>query len=638
MHMATRQGNIDTIWYNYVKNGVLFDQSKQPRGVRPLIINSWKRCRSVDPVNYERFILPEKSLETRLAINQKLISIAVPIIQDISSIGGKNCILLCDNEGYVLETISNCDYTIPPGIKCSEEYLGTNAVGTALIEGGPVEIHGFEHFKSMLHTFSCAAVPIRDPEEEIIGLIDITNPFGKLPSGVIRILKLGVQVIEHQLRWEKEREKRKETEAVLGVIKDSMEHCMLTVDSRGKITDANQKILDLVGKRKDNLIGVDFQDILKKGIAFAPGKQFDLRFNSLSLPCRVVRQEKITTSYGTDKSILLFTTNTTDTTNENTIQSSISQAKSFKENIIGEAAIWRKLMARATKAAKVPSNVLIEGDSGTGKELIAKAIHLESGRTGSFVPINCGAVPKELIESELFGYEDGAFTGAKKGGKIGKFEMADKGTLFLDEIGEMTPDMQVRLLRVLQDKRITPVGGTKSKFIDARILAATNRNLWQEVLNGGFREDLYYRLNVIHITVPPLKARKDDIPLLANNFVQKFCHQFNKPVMQIDDEVMELLYRYDWPGNVRELSNIIENAVVFTEGNVILDDILPPHIKEFVPMPTITDTDNQGLKEYEKEIIAKTLEINKGNVSKTARDLGIARNTLYRKMKKMGLD
>lgn len=635
MHMATRQGDIDTIWYNYVKNGVLFDQSKQPRGVRPLIVNSWKRCRSVDPVNYERFILPEKSLETRLAINQKLISIAVPIIQDISSIGGKNCILLCDNEGYVLETISNCDYTIPPGIKCSEEYLGTNAVGTALIEGGPVEIHGFEHFKSMLHTFSCAAVPIRDPEEEIIGLIDITNPFGKLPSGVIKILKLGVQVIEHQLRWEKERKKKKEAEAVLGIIKDSMEHCMLTVDSWGKITDANQRILDLIGKRKENLIGVDFQDILKKGKAFAPGKQFDLQVNSLSLPCRVMRQEKITTSCGADKSVLLFTT-TTNTTNKNTTQSSISQAKSFNENIIGETEIWRKLMTRVKKTAEVSSNVLIEGESGTGKELIARAIHLESGRSGSFVPINCGAVPKELIESELFGYEDGAFTGAKKGGKIGKFEMANEGTLFLDEIGEMPLEMQVRLLRVLQDKKVTPVGGTKSKFIDARILSATNRDLWQEVINGGFREDLYYRLNVIHITVPPIRDRQDDIPLLARHFVKKYCYQFQKPVMEIDDRLMEILCRYDWPGNVRELSNIIENAVVFTEGTVIFDDVLPPHIKEYVPLPSINNTD-QSLKDYEKDIILKTLDINKGNVSKTARDLGIARNTLYRKMKKMGL-
>jgi transcriptional regulator of acetoin/glycerol metabolism len=639
------KGGIDKIWRNYVKTGILFDQGVQPHGVRSLIVNSWKRCQSVDPVNYERFVLPEKSLETRLAINQKLISIAVPIMQDICSIGGKTCILLCDSEGYVLDSISNCSYTIPPGINCSEEYLGTNAIGTALVEGGPVEIGGFEHYKSLMHSFNCAAVPIRNPQGEIIGLIDITNPYSKLPSGVIKILKLGVQVIEHQLRWEKEHDKRIEAQAVFGVLKESVENCMLIIDSWGKITDANQKFFNLVGKKKDALIGVDFQEFLKednsylqlKRDIFAPKKEFYLQVNSISLPCKVVRQEVIETSSEPNKTILIF--NTAKYT-AHTVSNDTSQHKRFTEEIIGEAKKWRKLIERVKKTAVVSSNVLIEGESGTGKELIAKAIHLESGRTGSFVPINCGAIPKELIESELFGYEDGAFTGAKKGGKAGKFEMANEGTLFLDEIGEMPQEMQVRLLRILQDRRVTPVGGTKSKPVNVRVLAATNRNLWQEVLKGEFREDLFYRLNVIRISVPPLRERRDDIPLLAMHFVKKYCYQFQKPVMKIDDEAMNVLYNYPWPGNVRELSNIIENAVVFTEGNVIAADLLPihiiepMHIKEYGPSHSSTD---QGLKDYERDIIIKTLDLNKGNVSKTARDLGIARNTLYRKMKKFGL-
>ena len=649
MHVATRQinnkhgvkGSIDTIWNAYVKNGVIFEKGIHPEHIKPIIVNSWKRCRNVDPVNYERFVLPEKSLQTRLAINQKLISIAVPIMKDICSMSGKNCILLCDAEGYVLETISRCDYTIPPGVKCSEEHLGTNAVGTALIEGGPVEIHGFEHYKSVLHSFSCAAVPIRNPDSKIIGVIDLTNPFGQLPTNALNILKLGVQVIEHQLRWEKERDQKVEAETVLKVIKGFMEHCVLIIDNWGKIIDANQTFLNLICKQKDKLIGMDFLELLNEGDSylklrheeFAPQKQFDLKVDSTRLPCRVISQEMITTSSGSNKTILVFNTVDTADNTRHSIRNSISQGKTFTDEIIGETRIWLDLIKKVKKIAKVPSNVLIEGESGTGKELIAKAIHLESGRTGHFIPINCGAIPKELIESELFGYEDGAFTGAKKGGKVGKFEMADEGTLFLDEIGEMPMEMQVRLLRVLQDRTITRVGGTKPKRVNVRVVAATNRNLWDEVWKGNFREDLYYRLNVIHIAVPPLRERKDDIPLLAKYFVQKFCQQLQKPAMVIDEEAMNLLYKYDWPGNVRELSNVLENAVVFCEGNVIKADILPPHILKYVPKPSIN---NKNLKDYEKDVILKTLELNNGNISKTAKELGIARNTLYRKMKKIG--
>jgi transcriptional regulator with PAS, ATPase and Fis domain len=288
---------------------------------------------------------------------------------------------------------------------------------------------------------------------------------------------------------------------------------------------------------------------------------------------------------------------------------------------------------KAKKAAKVASTVLLEGESGTGKEIIARAIHRESGRPGAFVPVNCGAIPKELIESELFGYEEGAFTGAKRGGMKGKFELADQGTLFLDEIGEMPLEMQVRLLRVLDDKTITRVGGSKPQAVDVRVIAATNRNLKEEIRAGRFREDLYFRLNVVNITLPPLRARKTDIPLLANYFVRLFCKQFQREEVLIPEETMALLCRYDWPGNVRELRNVIESALIFTEGKILTPESLPAYLREHLPISR--ERKKGKLREYEEEIVWETLKMYEGNISRAARALGISRNTLYRKIGKL---
>jgi transcriptional regulator with PAS, ATPase and Fis domain len=216
---------------------------------------------------------------------------------------------------------------------------------------------------------------------------------------------------------------------------------------------------------------------------------------------------------------------------------------------------------------------------------------------------------------------------------VGKIEMADNGTLFLDEIGEMSPEMQVHLLRFLQDRYITRVGGTASKHVNARVIAATNRNLQLLMKSGKFREDLYFRLNVINISIPPLRMRKADILVLTQYFILKFCSRFKRPLLGVDKTTLEALCRYDWPGNIRELSNIIENAVVFADGEIVLPRFLPDHIREYLPSQPIKDKD---LRDYEKALISDALKSYQGNISKSARALGMARNTLYRKMKIMG--
>ncbi len=282
--------------------------------------------------------------------------------------------------------------------------------------------------------------------------------------------------------------------------------------------------------------------------------------------------------------------------------------------------------------SKSNSTVLIQGESGTGKELLARAIHAESDRKEApFVSVSCAALTETLLESELFGYEKGAFTGADAT-KIGKIEIAGNGTLFLDEIGDISLKLQMDLLRVLEQREFRRVGGTELIKVRARILAATNKDLKKAIREGKFREDLYYRLNVISIFIPPLRERKEDIPLLVENFIEKFNIEMKKSIDGINETAMKLLMNYDWPGNARELRNVIERAMVIAKGKMISEgDINIPSLDEKIPYS------NKSLEEVEKAHIRFVLEENRWNIMKSAQILGIDRVTLYKKIKKYGL-
>ena len=299
------------------------------------------------------------------------------------------------------------------------------------------------------------------------------------------------------------------------------------------------------------------------------------------------------------------------------------------DEIIGKSDAMQEIFDMITRVAPTDSTVLITGESGTGKELIAQAIHGNSNRCYMpFVAVSCGALPESLLESELFGYEKGAFTGAEHR-KKGRFEMADKGTLFLDEIGDITLKTQVDLLRVLQQKEISRLGGEESIKVDVRILAATNRDLNRAIEENRFREDLYYRLNVISIHVPPLRERKEDIPLLVNSFIKKYCLEMNREEVDTSPSALKLMMEYDWPGNVRELENIVERALVIGQGRRIEANDLPFSRK---------DQDVRGmpksLKQMERVHIEMILEENEWNISQAARELDIDRQTLYNKIQK----
>ena len=313
----------------------------------------------------------------------------------------------------------------------------------------------------------------------------------------------------------------------------------------------------------------------------------------------------------------------------------------FLDNIIGNSYAINKAKEEALMASKTSSTVLITGESGTGKELFARAIHNHSHRSGNpFIAINCAAIPDNLLESELFGYEEGAFTGAKKGGSLGKFELADKGTIFLDEIGDMSLHLQAKLLRVLQEKEVDKIGAKYNVTIDVRIIAATNKNLEDMVKKGTFREDLYYRLNVIPVVLPTLRQRKNDIHLLIEYMIREYSNKLSKNVEGIDIQAMEYLCEYSWPGNIRELQNVIEYSVNRCEGITINLDNIPNRIKYgHSNNELILNTTEQiiTLDELEKNEIIKALEKYK-NYKKdkdlAAKALGISRATLYRKIDK----
>jgi DNA-binding NtrC family response regulator len=309
----------------------------------------------------------------------------------------------------------------------------------------------------------------------------------------------------------------------------------------------------------------------------------------------------------------------------------IDRRKQFK-SFIGKSAGISKVFDMINRAAPAKASILITGESGVGKELVADAIHNLSPRKDKpLIKVHCAALSASLLESELFGHEKGAFTGAVSRTR-GRFELANEGTLFLDEIGEIDQNIQIKLLRVLQERKFERVGGEETVETDVRIVAATNKDLQAEIKNGSFREDLYFRLNVVNIDVPPLRRRKDDLPLLIAAFLKEFATENNKPIEGIEDKARARLFAYDWPGNIRELRNCLESAVVMSRGPLITESDLPPGLRENSDEGWIRIPVGTSMEESEKIIIRDTLAANKGNKTKAAEVLGLGRKTLHRKL------
>lgn len=439
-------------------------------------------------------------------------------------------------------------------------------------------------------------------------------------------------------------------------VADSLPDGILLLDKKGYVRYYNKKALDVIGIPEETVTTKPLQDFyLTKLKVMEVLKSGEPIFD---------KEIFVTTKKG-EKQHLFKTILPIKDEKGNVIGvldkiQGIQKAKSFINNlsvsravytfnrIVHESQAMKKTIQTAKSVADTDMTVLIQGESGTGKELFAHAIHNASSRASKpFVILDCSTIPKELIESELFGYAEGAFTGAKKGGKLGKFELANEGTIFLDEIGEMSFYMQAKLLRVLQDGTFTRVGDNQLMKVDVRVIAATNRKLEEEVRNKNFREDLYYRLNMMTINIPPLRERRDDIPVLAEHFLYYACNKLDKGDIVIGEQVYRILMSYDWPGNVRQLQNVIFRAVNMCKGPEILLEHLPDAIinntelrgiqSNLYMLPNKKEKQLKKIEAAEASYILKTLEKNEWNKKKTAEALGISRSTLYRKLNKYNI-
>ncbi|ALB46754.1 sigma-54-dependent Fis family transcriptional regulator [Clostridium beijerinckii] len=445
-------------------------------------------------------------------------------------------------------------------------------------------------------------------------------------------------------------------DALLTVM-DAFNEWFVVINEKGIITSISDDYKEFLGC--DNPIGKKVEDIientkmgkvLKTGIADIGGIQEIKGNKMIAMRVPIKKDGKVISAVGkvVFKDISDFhalSKKLLDLEKEvEFYKSKIAENKTAKysvENIIGHSNKIRKVKDLIGKVANTNSNVLINGESGTGKEMIAHSIHNSSKRyLAPFIKINCASIPAELLESELFGYEEGAFTGAKKGGKKGKFELANGGSIFLDEIGDMNINMQAKILRVIQEREIESIGGSGVKSVDVRIITATNKNLEELVKKGEFREDLYYRLNVVKIVSPPLRERKEDIPALANALRIKIAKRLDVYVEGISKDAIECLGNYDWPGNIRELENVIERAINLLDSNIM---IKTEHLsKRFTSAKYKRYSDkNEYLKtiveEVEKEVILECLNRNNWNKNKTAQILGISRAGLYKKIEEFNL-
>lgn len=440
----------------------------------------------------------------------------------------------------------------------------------------------------------------------------------------------------------------------LKIIFEDIAECIVMVDSCGYIMMMNEPYANFLGMKPEEAIGKHVADVIdntRLPVAVKTGQ------------AEIGEIQKIQGHYAVTSRIPILKNNEIVGAIGKVIFKDISEVKALYEklkitkmelnkykerlrrmkdhcftldNIIGKNIKMQELKNTVAKVANTNSTVLITGESGTGKEIFANAIHqLSDRRDNSFVKINCAAIPENILESELFGYEEGAFTGSRKGGKKGKFEVADRGTIFLDEIGDMSFHMQSKILRVLQEQEIERIGGNAVKKIDVRIIAATNQNLQKKIKKGEFREDLFYRLNVVPIKLPPLRERVDDIPLLCDFFIKKYNDKFGIYIEKIEEEAMYYLTKYSWPGNIRQIENVIERAYNFVDGRVIQVKHLPEEIL-YNSKNKISSSGslNKILDTIEKRIIIQTLKTYNGNKTKTANVLGISRASLYQKIKK----
>ncbi|MFC4548091.1 sigma-54-dependent Fis family transcriptional regulator [Paenactinomyces guangxiensis] len=622
--------------------------------IPPSLISSWKRSENfgVDPCHVNDDLLSGGELTERRERMKELLESSANILSQLYEPLRSHLfmLVLSDLDGYIVAKWGDPPFTdrarqvwLDIGANWREDIKGTNAIGTALSEQKPVSVRGEEHYCQENRFLTCYASPLFSSTGELLGILDVSGDARLHHSHTLGMVVAAAHACQTQLLL-----RRTEQELVLhlqelNAITERTPQPLISVNADGIITRINREAAGLLRLPQTKCIGQPLsrwfgqkntQKILSSQNSTSlhlnvksdlqPGKQ-----QSWLIQPVMDHRKKIFR-------VLLSPGKPLHTIKQETATPCSVPGKNPDPSGSGSfchCPETAKIYQFARRVAKTDSSILICGETGTGKDVLAREIHRASGRKGSFIAINCGAIPETLIESELFGYEKGAFTGARTEGRKGKFEAAAKGTLFLDEIGEMPLTSQASLLRVLEDKTVTRIGSNRPIHTDVRILAATNKQLSQEVAKGRFRADLYYRLREIEILLPPLRERSD-LYQLAEYFLEQVVQELGDVSLSFHPNTCKQLSQYDWPGNIRELRQVIRQAAYHAcfsrESPVITKDDLS--LTQTLCQPLQPHHSQGILNDYEEEAIARTIRATGGNLTATARLLGIGRTTLYRKL------
>lgn len=637
-------------WHKFTHGKSKIDRSIIPNDV----LESWNRCRKIGMDSTARKIdkvLSKAELHKLLSRNEEFIQVSRPFMKNLYQFfkGSGFLVALFDVRGLILEIIGDDDIVqhvaegnFVLGASLREEHTGTNAVGSVVELQKPVQIFGCQHYRKNYHRETCSASPIFDPEGNFIGGINLSGRYYKANPHTLGMAVAASQAIENALGTQKALKEVQLSNSFQKTVIASIPEALITIDAGGHIS--------LINDRAKKMFSMNFQLAEGKDIQEVFGKQnnsfiYLIYKNETLMDAEV----KIFSRSGFNEYTLtcnpLFSLDGKKMVGKILILNEIKRAKTLVTKMIGAKANFHfedicgmnsrflDIINQAKMVSRSNTNILLLGRSGTGKDIFAQSIHNASLRkNGPYLAINCAAIPRDLISSELFGYAEGAFTGSRRGGSQGKFELTDGGTIFLDEIAEMPLELQAVLLRVIEDKSILRIGGTQIKPVDVRIIAATNKNLEEEVRKGNFRDDLYYRINVFTLHITPLLERADDIPLLVNFFVKKYGLAMGKKIDKIDKKVIDKFTNYSWPGNVRELQNVIERMLTLAPSNELTVDLIPAGIL-MQHSPEFKENDFDSPKDMERRMIIKLVNL---NISKReiAKRLKIGRTTLYRKLDK----
>lgn len=620
--------------------------------IRDDILASWKRSmemgvdagtigsRKIADEN-EIYLRRERSAALRRAASAAFNRLA-PHLRDANTI-----LILADEQGIIVDAIGDARVLdegqgihLEIGGHWNEGIVGTNGIGTALQTGKPTYVHAAEHFVEGVQAWTCAGVPIRDPfTQSVIGVVDLSGPPHIFRQHNIALVLAAAREIEIALS---EQQRHDRTQLLEAFLLSDYSH----VDNSVLLLDANGRILFRRG-----LEDRDFPQLseLSVGHKLLP-KLEDFRDADLQkfLPPNVQAQgiERLIFQNAPRGAALFLHSERAATPQPGGIHK-IKPRRDVDETEIAIVASSPKMLEAielTERAARANVSVLIQGETGVGKELFARLIHARQANDDApYVPVNCAAISSDLIGAELFGYVDGAFTGAARGGRPGRFEQADGGVLCLDEIGDMPIELQPYLLRALEQRAIYRMGDNQRRPVDVKLVAMTNRDLRQEIEKGKFRRDLFYRIGVVTIAVPPLRERGDDLFRLIDHFSALYARETERPLLSFSDKALALLQRYRWPGNVRELRNLVQRVYLVSTGSVVSDKDLPPEIlddydgPEEDPLGAILKGNSGDLESIEASAIRRTILAENGNLTRVAAVLGISRPTLYRKIKQYGL-